>query len=111
EALDNWDEAKADAAVAGMARTAGAGETFEILFRYGCRDFRSIGHKAIYVANAYRTLATIGWQHAEPVLRSLAYALLNHEGGGNPAKEDLAADRPGRRNAERLSSLKADWSG
>ncbi len=30
--------------------------------RYGCRDFRSIGHKAIYVANAWRTLNTVGWQ-------------------------------------------------
>ena len=47
--------------------------------RYGARDFRDIGHKAIYVANAWRTLQTIGWQHAEPVLRSLAYALLDHE--------------------------------
>ena len=51
------------------------------------RDFRSIGHKAIYVANSCRTLQCIGWQHAEPVLRSLAYALLMHE-GGNPAKRD-----------------------
>ena len=44
------------------------------LLRYGARDFRAIGHKAIYVANSCRTLESIGWQHAEPVLRSLAYA-------------------------------------
>src|SRR5262245_55926124 len=77
-AMDNWDEPAADAAIAGMARSAGANEIYEILFRYGARDFRSIGHKAIYVANSLRTLHCIGWQHAEPVLRSLAYALLNH---------------------------------
>ena len=49
---------------------------------------------------AWRTLECIGWQHAEPVLRSLAYALLTHEGDANPAKSDHAADRPGRHNAE-----------
>src|SRR5215207_3217989 len=33
DALENWDEAAADAAVAGMCRTAGAHEIFEILSR------------------------------------------------------------------------------
>ena len=47
----------------------------ELSARYGMRDFREIGHKAIYVANSFRTLEVIGWQHAEPVLRWLAYAL------------------------------------
>ena len=51
------------------------------------------GSKAIYVANACRTLQTIGWRHAEPVLRSLAFALLEHE-GDNPAKRDADPDRP-----------------
>src|SRR5438034_1127384 len=35
EAMDNWDEAAADAAVIGLARTAGAQEIFEIFCRYG----------------------------------------------------------------------------
>src|SRR5262249_50092004 len=68
--------------------------------RYGARDFRDIGHKIIYVGNAFRALEVIGWQHAEPVLRSLAFAILKHD-GKNPAKEDLEPDRPGRANAER----------
>src|SRR5882724_11377327 len=97
-AMDNWDETAADAAVTGLARTAGAHEVFEILCRYGARDFREIGHKAIYVANSWRTLQCIGWQHAEPVLRSLAYGLLDRGGDSNPAKADLAADRPWRQN-------------
>ena len=54
-------------------------EIYELFVRYGARDFRDIGHKAIYVANSWRTLHCIGWQHAEPVLRSLAYALLQHD--------------------------------
>jgi hypothetical protein len=111
DAMDNWDEAAADAAVAGLARTAGADEVFELLYRYGSRDFRAIGHKAIYVANSRRTLECIGWHHAEPVLRSLAYALLNHEGGGNPATSDLAPDRPIRRNRELAAKIRPDWTG
>jgi hypothetical protein len=82
--MDNWDEAGADAAIAGLVRSAGASEVIELFWRYGARDFRAIGHKAIYAANAWRTLQTIGWRHAEPVMRSLAFALLEHE-GTNPA--------------------------
>jgi len=105
EAMDNWDEEGADRAVAALARTAGANEVFEVFCRYGARDFRDIGHKAIYVANSYRTLQTIGWRHAEPVLRSLAYALLEHREKGNPAKQDLEADRPGREAAKRIAAM------
>ena len=108
EAMDNWDMAAADAAVAGLARSAGAQEVFELFARYGARDFRDIGHKAIYVANSWRALQNIGWQHAEPVLRSLAYALLEHE-ESNPAKRDGTPDRAGRRNRELAAKLRPDW--
>jgi hypothetical protein len=107
-AMDNWDEEAADAAVAGLARTHGAAEVINTFFRYGARDFRSIGHKAIYVANSWRTLQCIGWQHAEPVLRSLAYALLMHD-GGNPAQGNDDADRYGRENAARQKKIRAEW--
>lgn len=110
EAMDNWDEAAADAAVVGFLRSAGADEMFEIFARYGARDFRDIGHKAIYVANSFRTLETVGWQHAEPVLRSLAYALLaRSRDKENPAKADLAADRPFRQNVESLKQIGDNW--
>jgi hypothetical protein len=102
-AMDSWDEEAADAAVAGLARTATAGELFDLFAKYGSRDFRDIGHKIIYVANAFRVLEVIGWQHAEPILRSLAFALLKHD-GKNPSKEDLDADRPGRKNADRVAN-------
>ncbi len=105
EAMDNWDVEAADVAVAALARTAGAAEVFELFSRYGCRDFRDIGHKAIFVANSWRTLQTIGWRHAEPVLRSLAFALLEHGNEPNPAKSDLDADRPGRENLKRLADI------
>jgi hypothetical protein len=108
-AMDGWDEPAADAAVAGLTRTAGANQLFELFARYGARDFRSIGHKAIYVANSWRTLQCIGWQYAEPVLRSLAYALLNHEGDPNPSDRDLDADRPWKRNELLAAKIRGGW--
>ncbi|NNM29697.1 MAG: hypothetical protein HKO57_09245, partial [Akkermansiaceae bacterium] len=72
------------------------------------RDFRDIGHKAIYVANSWRTLHNIGWRHAEPVLRSLAYALLEHH-GRNPADHEFEADLPGRMNAGLLKEIRKGW--
>ena len=107
-AMDNWDESAADVAVAALTRTATPEEIFEIFSRYGARDFRDIGHKAIYVANSWRTLQSIGWQHAEPVLRSLAYALLER-GDENPAKADLPADRPWRRNLPLAQTIGESW--
>lgn len=108
DAMDNWDVPAADAAVAGLGRSAGLNEIYELMWWYGARDFRSIGHKAIFVANSFRTLQAIGTRHAEPILRSLAYALLNHE-GDNPAKRDGEPDRPGRRNLELADKFPASW--
>ncbi|QDU56976.1 hypothetical protein [Aeoliella mucimassa] len=108
EAMDKWDVSAADTAVAALARQTGAMQVYELLFRYGMRDFRSIGHKAIYVANSWRTLQCIGWQHAEPVLRSLTYALLQHE-GDNPSQRDAEADRPYRQNVELAKQVRSDW--
>ena len=110
EAMDNWDETAADAAIVGLARTAGAHEIFEVLCRYGVRDFREIGHKAIYLANSFRTLEAIGWHHAEPVLRSLVYGMLDlFRDTVNPAKADLPADRPYRRNVELVKKIRSGW--
>lgn len=108
DAMENWDTEAADTAVAGLARTAGMNEVFELFYRFGARDFRDIGHKAIFVANSRRTLEVIGWQHAEPVLRSLAYALQEYN-GGSPAKSDDPADRPWRRNKELVTQFRPDW--
>ncbi|MBM4090292.1 MAG: hypothetical protein FJ276_12845 [Planctomycetes bacterium] len=95
DALQRWDESAADSAAAAVARHIEMAKAFELFYPFGARDFRSIGHKAIFVMCAQRTLELIGWQHAEPILRSLAYALLMHE-GGNPAERDDPADRPWR---------------
>jgi hypothetical protein len=108
-AMARWDREAADAAVTAAARHLGPAEVFELFASVAARDFRDIGHKVIYVAGAFRLLRVLGWQHAEPVLRSLALALNDH-GGENPAKSDQAPDRAGRRNLERLSRIRADWT-
>jgi hypothetical protein len=108
EAMDNWNEEAADRAIAALSRTCGINEVYELFWRYGARDFRDIGHKAIFAANSYRTLQTIGWRHGEPIVRSLAYAMLEHE-GGNPAQRDAEADRPWRDNLRRAPTIRADW--
>lgn len=107
-AMDQWDEEAADVAAAGLVRSLGANAVFDLFCRYGGRDFRAIGHKIIYVANSWRTLACVGWHHAEPVVRSLAYALLSHD-GGNPAQRDDPADRPARYNQDRAETIRAGW--
>ncbi len=109
DAMEAWDESKADAAVVALVRTAEPDEIWELFFRLGPRDFRSIGHKAIDVYNTHRVLGVIGWEYAEPAIRSLAYALLMHE-GENPAARDAWADRPGRENWKRIEELPEGWN-
>lgn len=108
--MDGWDPQCADTAAASIARSLNSQAAFDLYCRYGARDYRDIGHKAIYVSNSWRLLQTIGWQHAEPVLRSLAYALLAFD-GTNPAERDALADRPGRKNSDRVKELRATWNG
>jgi hypothetical protein len=108
-AMDNWETENADRAVAQLARIGSLNDVYELMWRYGARDFRDIGHKAIFVANSYRTLVTIGWRHAEPILRSLAYAIQDHGREANPATSDHEADRPGRDNLRKATRIRADW--
>jgi hypothetical protein len=110
QAMDRWDVEATDRYATAAARHASVGQLFELFARYGSRDFRDIGHKAIYVAGAFRLLDTIGHEHIEPVVRSLAYALLNYGSGSNPAGQDLEADRPGRINWERTDGIHEAWS-
>src|SRR5689334_8467971 len=76
-AVDPRDIQRAERAVVSFARNRSAAEIYAMLWRYGARDYRNIGHKAIFVANISRTLQIIGWQHAEPVLQSLVLGLLD----------------------------------
>ena len=108
-ALDHWDLEAADAAVVDFANAAQPREVFELLVRYGARDFRGIGHKAITVLNAHRILALLGWRHREPVLRSVAAALVNHHDDPNPATAELEDDAAWRQNTALRREIPESW--
>lgn len=105
EAMDHWDEEKADAAIAGLCRCAGAAETMEALWRFAVRDQRNIGHKPIFAMQCWRALQTIGWQHAEPVVRSLAFGMLDRQGDS-----ERAAAGPYEANLENVKKVREGWT-
>ncbi|MGK0218932.1 MAG: hypothetical protein ACI9HE_002429, partial [Planctomycetota bacterium] len=107
--MQAWDSEGADAATAGVVRASSKQELFDLFAYYAMRDFRDIGHKAIHMANSWRTLEYIGWQHAEPMLRSLTYAFLNHEGSPNPSTSEQEADAPWRHNQELVDTITHAW--
>ena len=109
DALDRWDLEAVDPAILDFARLATPEQLSEILFRYGTRDLRAIGHKAIAVQNVHRLLPIVGPEYAPPVLRSLAAALQNHGNDPNPATRDLPPDRTWREFRAMLGSIPKTW--
>ncbi len=109
KSMDTWDEEGADAAIAAWSRTASESELFDAMAHYGSRDLRDIGHKAIYVANSFRTLSAMSREHAEPVMRSLAFALLCRSNDPNPSQANLEPDRAIKSNTLRIAKMRKDW--
>lgn len=113
DAMRQWDELRADRAISALVRTRGAGEITEQLWKYGARDYRNIGHKPIFVANAIRTLETIGWRHAEPILRSLVLGLLDYgadERVNQYAFEDQCFLSNEKRTGQLAARLPGNWA-
>lgn len=115
--MEDWDGERADRAVVALVRSRDPAEIGEALWYYGARDIRQVGHKAIFVSNAWRTLETIGWQHAEPVLRALALSLVSYRMKYAQPKAEYIAKlekQPYLRNAERVRKVSArlpgDWA-
>jgi hypothetical protein len=103
-AMDAWDPEAADASIAALCRTSGAAETMEPVWRMAVRDQRNIGHKPIFAAQSWRTLQAIGWQHAEPVLRSLSLGLLDLHGDSRHVPIG-----PYEANLENAKKIRDDW--
>src|SRR5262245_28950544 len=74
-ALKEWDTDRAERAVVVLARSRGSAAALEPLWHYAGRDWGFIGHMAILVASSCRLLETIGWHHAEHVLRYVVQGL------------------------------------
>ena len=104
EAMDKLDPSHAERAIVVLARTQGHRRAMSLLWEYGARRVcGSLGHHPIMVANTWRTLEALGWQHAEPVLRYLARTL--------PRQEADRTYEPNRERASKtLPGLPADWA-
>src|SRR5262249_25466989 len=104
--MENYDAERAERAMEVLARTQGAARVAEVLWHYGGRDWFVIGHQAIWAANCWRVLDTIGWQHAEPVLRVVLTNIMGD-------KKDIQW-QPYATNRERVrqnvKKLPADWA-
>ena len=71
--MTKLDPSHAECAIVVLARTQGQRRAMSLLWEYGARRVcGSLGHHPIMVANTWRTLEALGWQHAEQVLRYLA---------------------------------------
>ena len=109
DALDRWDLEAVDPAVLDFARLATPAQLSEVLFRYGIRDLRAIGHKAIAVQNVHRLLPVVGPEYAPSMLRSLAAALQNRGYDPDPATSDLPSDRTWRAFQAMLGEVPKTW--
>jgi hypothetical protein len=106
EAMKQSDLERAERATTALAHSTGARQAFDLLWRYACRDVSLIGHRAIAVANCWRTLETVGWQHAEPVLRFVVQNLLTTNG-----KPDQYYEPNHARVAQAFDRLSPSWPG
>jgi hypothetical protein len=109
-ALKAWDADRAERAVVALARSRGSAAVLEPLWHYAGRDWGFIGHMAILVANSGRLLETIGWQHAEHVLRYVVQGLA----GWGKEHAEHADVRPYWANLTRVEKavgrLPGDWA-
>jgi hypothetical protein len=110
-ALREWDSDRAERAIVALARSKGSTAVLEPLWHYAGRDWGFIGHMAILVASSCRLLETIGWQHAEHVLR---YVVQGLAGWGKSHADDPDV-RPYWGNLKRVEKIVArlpgDWAG
>jgi hypothetical protein len=104
EAMTELDPSHAERAIIVLARAQGDRRAMSLLWECGARRVTgSLGHHPIMVANTWRTLDALGWQHAEPVLRYLARAL-------STQKPDRTYEPNQERARKTVAHLPADWA-
>ncbi len=110
-AMDAWDAPRAERAVAALHPHATVDSFFEIFWPIAARCYAFIGHKMIYAVQTERALRRIGWEHAEPALRSLVLSLLvERNTAANDRVRSLAPKLPagwlgGKEDADRVEPL------
>jgi hypothetical protein len=104
-AMRKFDAERAEVALLSLVRNEGGKAAMGRLWPYVARDSSNIGHRAIAFVSAWRTLETVGWQHAEPVCQFVVREL-------NAGKYLPPLYRPNRERAEKgTGKLPADWAG
>ena len=108
QAMDNWDEAATDAAIAGLVRSAKPEDVFEMLF-----NSRAPGLPLYWAqGNLYRQCPSDPsghWLAARRASAAVAGLRLLATRGRNPSRRDAPADLPGRRNRELGKRLRIGW--
>jgi hypothetical protein len=106
EAMTKFDPSQAERAIIVLAQTRGPRQAMSLFWEHGVRRIGgTFGHQPIMVANTWRTLEALGWQHAEPVLRYLAREF------PIPGNTPDRTYGPNRERAQKtVASLPADWS-
>jgi hypothetical protein len=66
-AMAKFDPERAEVALLVLVRSEGPQRALSRLWHYAGRAHDDIGHPAIGLANGWRTLETVGWQHAESI--------------------------------------------
>jgi hypothetical protein len=109
-AMRQWEPDRAERAIVAMLRSQGTSAVLEPLWHYAGRDWGFIGHMAILVASSSRLLETIGWQHAEHVLRYVVAALAGwgKEHAETPDVQPYWGNLP--RVERTIGRLPADWA-
>ena len=106
DAMNAYDRERAERAIVSLARSEGVFRTIEPVWPYAARDWTFIGHFAIWVANTWRVLQTIGWQYAEPALRVMVGNIMGDASGLRP--QPYAANLARVRAA--ANKLPANWA-
>jgi hypothetical protein len=107
-AMKAGESERAQRAIVVLIQTQGAARALEPVWRYGARDWSFIGHNAIWVASTVRVLETVGWQHAEPMLRVLVASIQAHEPTMQQQGQPYAANVEGVEKA--VGKLPGDWA-
>ena len=103
DAMVKLDPDRAERAIVALARGQGIRRAMASYWEYSARRvWGTFGHHPIIMANTWRTLEAVGWQHAEPVLRYMALVF--------PWDEADRTYEPNRERAQKaLPLLPKDW--
>jgi hypothetical protein len=109
-AIEGGDPERAQRAITALIRSQGAPQVIEPLWHSMVRYWGFIGHTAINIANAWRLLQTIGWEHAEPVLCAAVYRAADEGRMGDHGAEVQSYTANAERVKQSIGQLPADWA-